>query len=80
MKGRKDITGTVISVKMNKTVIVEMVHTFRHPLYRKAVKKTKHIAAHVENIALTLGDRVKLKEIKPMSKTKHFEVIEKVTR
>lgn len=78
-KGRRDIIGTVISVKMNKTVIVEMIHSFRHPLYRKAVKKTKHVAAHVENIELVVGDRVKLLETKPISKTKHFKVTEKIT-
>lgn len=80
VRGRKDIVGTVVSVKMNKTVIVEMVHMFRHPLYRKAVKKTKHTAAHYEDMELSLGDTVKLLETKPISKTKHFRVIEKVTR
>lgn len=77
---QKGVIGTVISMKMNKTVIVEMVHTTRHPLYRKAVKKTKHRAAHVEGIELALGDKVKLLETKPISKTKYFRVIEKMTR
>lgn len=79
-KGRKDILATVVSMKMQKTVIVEMVHVSRHPLYRKAVKKTKRFAAHVENMELTVGDKVKVLETKPMSKTKHFIVIEKINK
>lgn len=79
-KGRKDITAKVVSMKMQKTVIVEMVHVSRHPLYRKAVKKTKRFAAHVENIELAVGDTVKVLETKPMSKTKHFIVTEKVNK
>lgn len=79
-KGRKDILATVVSMKMQKTVIVEMVHVSRHPLYRKAVKKTKRFSAHVENMELTVGDKVKVLETKPMSKTKHFIVIEKINK
>ncbi len=79
-KGRKDITAKVVSMKMQKTVIVEMVHVSRHPLYRKAVKKTKRFAAHVENMELAVGDTVKVLETKPMSKTKHFIVTEKVNK
>ncbi len=79
-KGRKDITAKVVSMKMQKTVIVEMVHVSRHPLYRKAVKKTKRFAAHVENMELAVGDMVKVLETKPMSKTKHFIVVEKISK
>ncbi len=79
-KGRKDITAKVVSMKMQKTVIVEMVHVSRHPLYRKAVKKTKRFAAHVENMELAVGDTVKVLETKPISKTKHFIVTEKVNK
>ncbi len=79
-KGRKDITAKVVSTKMQKTVIVELVHVSRHPLYRKAVKKTKRFAAHVENMELVEGDMVKVLETPPMSKTKHFIVVEKINK
>jgi small subunit ribosomal protein S17 len=77
---KKVITAKVVSTKMNKTVIVEIVHVSRHPLYRKAVKKTKRFAAHVENGEVAEGDMVSLVEIKPMSKTKHFMVTGKIAK
>jgi len=71
-------TGTVKSVKMQKTVVVAVIHTVRHPLYKKSVRRTKRYAAHNENLELRVGDKVTIVETKPFSKTKHFLVMKKI--
>lgn len=80
MKKRKELTGIVKSVRMKQTVVVSVERRTRHPLYRKTVRRTKNFAAHVNNIELIVGDVVRIGETKPMSKTKHFEVLGKVTK
>ncbi len=75
---RKEMIGQVISTKMQKTVIVAVTHTTRHPLYNKAMRRTKHFSAHNESLDITKGDRVRIVETKPMSRTKHFLVIDKI--
>lgn len=75
---RKVFTGKVLSQKTLQTVIVGVTSTFRHPLYKKAVKKLKHFAAHNTKLELAVGDSVTIGEIKPVSKTKHFEVLTKI--
>lgn len=77
MKQKKEFTGKVISIKMKQTVVVEVEHLSRHPLYKKTVKRTKHFAAHYEGSNVAVGDTVTIQETKPISKTKHFKVIEK---
>ena len=74
----KILTGTVVSAKTPKTVIVAVVSSFRHPLYRKAVKRTKHVAVHNETITLAVGDQVTIRECRPITKTKHFIVDKKL--
>ena len=74
----KTMTGKVVSAKTPQTVIVGVTTTFRHPLYKKAVKKTRHFAAHNTKFEVVEGDTVTISEIKPVSKTKHFEVTAKV--
>lgn len=71
----KIISGKVVSDKMNKTVVVETTRSVSHPLYRKRIRKTAKYHAHNEMAAKT-GDLVKIAEIKPMSKTKNWKVIE----
>jgi small subunit ribosomal protein S17 len=73
--------GTVASVKMLKTIIVQVVQSTKHPLYQKMMKHTKKFAVHIEDTGVVaVGDRVKIHEIKPVSKTKHFEFVEKITK
>ncbi|OGG31472.1 30S ribosomal protein S17 [Candidatus Gottesmanbacteria bacterium RIFCSPLOWO2_01_FULL_46_9] len=74
----KVFSGEVISAKTPMTVIVAVVSTHRHPLYKKAVKKTKHVAVHNTSLALTVGDKVTIREIRPVTKTKHFIAVEKI--
>ena len=69
--------GIVTSVGMQKTITVEVVHLFRHPLYKKAVKRHRKFAVHNEIEDIAVGDNVQIKETKPISKRVHFTVISK---
>ncbi len=66
--------GKIISTKMQKTVTVLIERKFRHPLYKKVIRRHKKVKAHNENYDLKDGD----KETRPISKDKHFTVIEKI--
>lgn len=77
---KKVLTGTIVSDKMTNTVVVEVVRHTVHPLYKKRMKVTKKYSADTNNIVSALGDLVKIEETKPMSKTKHFKVIEKIVK
>ncbi len=67
----KELQGKVISKKMNKTVVVEIAHMFRHPLYRKATRTTKRYLVHAEH-EVNVGDTVTIIETRPISKLKRF--------
>ena len=69
--------GKVTSIGMQKTVTVEVEHEFRHPLYRKAVKRHRKFAVHNEIAGLAVGDKVQIRETKPVSRRKHFVVVAK---
>ncbi|MBL7078228.1 30S ribosomal protein S17 [Candidatus Shapirobacteria bacterium] len=75
----KVFKGEVISDKMSKTVVVEVVRVKPHPLYRKVMRKKKKLYAHNEKGA-KLGDWVKIAECRPLSKLKRFKVIEVVKK
>lgn len=74
----KIMTGKVVSTKMTNTVIVEVVRTYAHKLYKKTVRKSHRFAAHNTLPDIHEGDTVSIKETIPMSKRKHFIVIEKL--
>lgn len=75
-KVRKELVGTVVSAKNNKTITV-LVETYKkHPLYGKRVKYSKKYAAHDESNKAKVGDTVRIVETKPISKTKHFYLAE----
>ncbi len=73
---RKVLTGTVVSDKMDKTVVVRVERTHRHPLYGKVVRTHKKYHAHDEENACNEGDMVRIREARPMSKRKRWVVIE----
>ena len=73
---RKVLTGTIVSDKMNKTVVVRVERTHRHPLYGKVVRTHKKYHAHDEENACNEGDLVRIREARPMSKRKRWVVIE----
>ena len=76
---RRVLTGTVVSDKAAKTVIVRVNRRVQHPLYKKIVSKSKKYAAHDEERACKVGDTVRIRECRPISKRKTWEVVERVT-
>ena len=77
---RKTRTGTVVSDKMDKTVVGAIVDNVRHPLYKKIVKRTMRLKAHDEQNACKVGDVVSITETRPLSKDKHWRVAEIITK
>jgi small subunit ribosomal protein S17 len=75
---RRVLTGTVVSDKMNKTVVVRIDRRVMHPLYKKIITSSKKYAAHDETDSASIGDTVRIRECRPISRNKRFEVIEKV--
>ena len=73
---RKTRTGKVISDKMDKTVVVAIEDHVRHPLYGKIVKRTYKLKAHDEENQCGIGDTVKVMETRPLSKDKHWRLVE----
>jgi small subunit ribosomal protein S17 len=77
---RKVRTGTVVSDKMQKTVVVAIERRVKHPVYGKMMTRTKKLKAHDEENSAKLGDTVRIMETRPLSKDKRFRVIEIVER
>jgi small subunit ribosomal protein S17 len=77
---RKSRVGTVVSDKMNKTVVVKVERRYAHPLYGKQVTRTKKYHAHDENNEFHVGDVVRITETRPLSKLKRWRVSELVER
>jgi len=77
---RKVRVGRIVSDKMEKTVVVAVEDFVRHPLYGKAVKKTKKFKAHDENNECRIGDKVRIMETRPLSKDKRWRVAEIIER
>lgn len=73
MNNRRRLTGVVTSDKMEKTVVVEVTRTYRHPLYKKVVHSKKRIMAHSE-LGCRVGDEVQVVETRPMSRHKRWMV------
>ncbi len=72
----KTFTGTVVSLANEKTASVKVERNWKHPLYQKIVKRSKKYPCHVENLELEIGNTVVIQECRPVSKTKHFKVVE----
>ena len=73
---RKTREGTVVSDKMDKTVVVVVEERVKHPLYGKVMRRTNKLKAHDENNTCGVGDRVLLMETRPLSATKRWRVVE----
>jgi small subunit ribosomal protein S17 len=73
---RKTRIGTVVSDKMDKTVVIAIADRVQHPLYKKIVKNTYKMKAHDENNECHIGDRVRVMETRPLSKDKRWRVVE----
>ena len=76
MGKRKGFTGTVVSDRMQKTIIVRITHMSKHPKYGKIIKSYKKFKVHDEKNAAKIGDTVRIEETRPLSKDKRFRLIE----
>lgn len=72
---RKTRAGYVVSDKMDKTILVSIESSVKHPLYKKTIKKTKNFKAHDENNECGIGDKVEIMETRPLSKDKRWRVV-----
>ena len=77
---RKVLIGTVISDKMEKTAVVNVIRTVQHPLYKKTLKKSKRYKIHDEENSCQIGDQVRLIECRPISKDKCWRLLEVVRK
>ena len=77
---RKTRIGVVISDKMDKTVVIAIKTRVRHPLFGKTMNRTTKLKAHDENNECSVGDRVLVMETRPISREKHWRVVEIVEK
>ena len=72
---RRVLQGVVVSDKMNKTIVVEVERRVMDPIYKKFVRRTKKYSAHDENNVHKVGETVRIRECRPISKRKRWEVV-----
>lgn len=77
---RKTRTGIVLSDKMNKTIVVRVKRTKMHPVYKRIIIASKKFKVHDEKNEAKIGDTVLIMETKPISKDKHFRLVEIVKK
>ena len=73
---RKTAVGRVVSNKMDKTIVISIEDSVKHPLYKKVIKRTVKRKAHDEQNACGIGDRVRIMETRPISKDKRWRLVE----
>ena len=72
---RRILSGTICKATNKKTVVVEVERTFKHPIYKKYIKRSKKYHAHDETDAFKVGDKVMIEETRPISKLKTWKVV-----
>lgn len=77
---RKTMIGTVVSDKMDKTIVVAVEDNVTHPIYKKTVKRTYKLKAHDEANECKVGDRVEVMETRPLSKDKRWRLVKIVEK
>ena len=77
---RKVRVGQVVSDKMDKTIVVAIHDSFKHPLYKKILKRTLRLKAHDEKNEAQVGDTVRIMETRPLSKDKNWRLVEILER
>ena len=75
---KRILVGTIVSDKTDKTVTVLVERKVKHPLYGKIIRRSKKYHAHDEDNAFTTGERVRIEETKPISKTKSWKVLDRL--
>lgn len=73
---KKELVGIVISNKMKNTIVVEVTRLVQHPQYKKVIKQWKKFVAHDEKAVAKVGDKVRIQETRPMSRTKRWILAE----
>ena len=76
----RTLQGKVISDKMNKSVTVLLERQVKHPLYKKYIRRSTKLHVHDENNECSIGDRIAIRECRPMSKTKSWALVEIIER
>lgn len=76
----RTVVGKVVSDKMNKTIVVQVERKVKHPLYGKYVKRFSKMVAHDEDNTCKVGDLVLIKQSRPLSKTKRWQLVEVIKR
>ena len=76
IESQRTVIGEVISDKMNKTIVVKVVRKVKHPLYSKFVKRFTKMYVHDKDNICSIGDRVLIKQCRPLSKTKRWSLVE----
>jgi len=79
-KTERTLTGLVVSNKMNKTIAVEVERLIKHPVYGKYIRRTTKLLAHDENGESREGDRVTIRQCRPMSRRKSWRLVEVVKK
>lgn len=77
---KREWVGRVLSNKMNKTVVVSVERSVTHPLYRKVMRRISKFKAHDEQNVCKIGDHVRMVETRPISKDKHWRVVEVIQK
>lgn len=77
---RKERVGVVVSNKMEKSIVVAVKRKVKHPIYGKYINKTTRLAVHDNKNTCNVGDRVKIMETRPLSKTKSWRLVEIIER
>ena len=72
---RRVLQGVVVGDKADKTVVVQVDRRIQHPLYKKFIRRSKKYMAHDEANTSKVGDRVQIRECRPLSKSKHWELV-----
>ena len=75
-KNQKILTGTIVSNKMNKTVVVKVERKFAHPKFKKVVKRTKKYKCHDEENKCSVGDVITMAEVRPLSNEKRWSLVD----
>jgi small subunit ribosomal protein S17 len=71
---KREVSGTVVSNKMDRTVVVQVERLVKHPLYKKYIRRRNKFMAHDNENACQIGDRVMISETRPLSKSKRWRV------
>ena len=72
---RRVLQGVVVADKADKTIVVQVDRRIQHPLYKKFIRRSKKYMAHDEGNTGRIGDRVQIRECRPLSKSKHWELV-----